>query len=387
LQDCIIETEREINIDVDAFLHYFTQQTLSGMTLSKESWAIRHALGEFLQKLAFVDQRWIRIDSCSNKTFKRDVPGGETVEVDCPLESFCDLLGISAKKANEYLCAANLMKPHNRHNTLGLNREGWDALKNEFCLDIDLALATDTKHLGSKVHVIRIGCLCDDNPTTLSAKKQATRFFETGWKPKWLRVASQANDFISKTSSDLTIFMAKLDEKEREERKKEASPLAAAATTAAATAAAAAADAAAAAAAAEAAVRKRSVQINILEKDKPVTIHGANGKDMTWIRVPKCSTLESCTKSLRISNFVPNLLHAMADKEQEEEAALWLFLSMGRNFPNEFEMAGKRLKIGIEIEKTPPRKRKSGEASLQEKRKQEKKKTKRVDDAPDDGKK
>jgi hypothetical protein len=40
---------------------------------------------------------------------------------------FCDLLGLSAKKANECLGVANLMETHNVHKTLGPDK--WDALK------------------------------------------------------------------------------------------------------------------------------------------------------------------------------------------------------------------------------------------------------------------
>jgi len=55
------------------------------MNLSQESWSIRSALGAFLQELAFVDQRWIRLDSCKDKTVKQ--PGGDK-EVDSPIEAF-----------------------------------------------------------------------------------------------------------------------------------------------------------------------------------------------------------------------------------------------------------------------------------------------------------
>jgi hypothetical protein len=57
--------------------------------------------------------------------------------VDCPLESFCDLLGISANKANEYLCEAKLLELHKVHKTIGINKRGWDTLKSEFGLEIE----------------------------------------------------------------------------------------------------------------------------------------------------------------------------------------------------------------------------------------------------------
>jgi hypothetical protein len=196
------------------------------MILSEESLSIRAALGVFLQEIAFVDRRWIRIDSCSNRTFHKPAkPGGgtngETKEVDCPLESFSDLLGINAEKANEYLYAANLMELNNRHKTLGPNIEGWEALKSEFVLEIETVKAGNIHYLGKRMHVMMIGSLCDDNPKPFSAKDQAKRFFdENAWKPKRLRATVQAKEFLSKTSLDLTIIMAKqqkeLDEKEAE---------------------------------------------------------------------------------------------------------------------------------------------------------------------------
>jgi hypothetical protein len=190
--------------------------------LSEESLVIRQGLGEFLQELAFVDRRWIRIDSCANKTFKKPITGGETKEVDCPLESFSDLLGISANKAHEYLCAAKLMVQNNYHKTFGPNKNGWDALKSEHGLDIEIERASDVHHLGGRMHLMRIGCLCNDNPKTFTAKDQAKSFFTTGWKPKRLRATRQANAFLAKTALDLTIFMVKQRvEKELEERKKE----------------------------------------------------------------------------------------------------------------------------------------------------------------------
>ncbi len=94
------------------------------MVLSKESEAIREGLGAFLNELAFVNRRWIRIDDCSNNNFKKPDTTGKIVDVDCPLESFSVLLGVSAKKTNEYLCAAKLMMTNNKYQTLGPNLKG-----------------------------------------------------------------------------------------------------------------------------------------------------------------------------------------------------------------------------------------------------------------------
>jgi hypothetical protein len=114
---------------------------------------------------------------------------------------------------------------HNKHKIVGPYKQGWDDLKNEYSLDIESERASGIHNLGNRLHVMRIGSLCENSPTTFNAKHQAKSYFESGWKPKRLRVTRQANDFLSKTSFDLTIFMAKqqkeLDEKEREERKEE----------------------------------------------------------------------------------------------------------------------------------------------------------------------
>jgi hypothetical protein len=76
-------------------------KTLDGMNLSEEAQSIRRGIGEFLQELASVDRRCIRIDSRSNNTFDQPTTDGKTKAVDFPVESFSDLLGISANKANE----------------------------------------------------------------------------------------------------------------------------------------------------------------------------------------------------------------------------------------------------------------------------------------------
>jgi hypothetical protein len=143
------------------------------MFFSEESKAIRRALGEFLQRIAFINRRWIQIDSCSITTVKRPFTkevGVKIKDVNCPLESFCDLLGISANKANEYLCAAKLMVLHNRHKTMCPHKQGWEDLKSEFALDVEFEYVADIHYLGKRMLVMRIGCLCNDNPTPFTAK-------------------------------------------------------------------------------------------------------------------------------------------------------------------------------------------------------------------------
>jgi plasmid maintenance system antidote protein VapI len=114
------------------------------MKLSEQASVIRSDLGEFLRELAFIDRRWIRVNSCSNNTF---LPHEATEKVDCPIDAFCDLLGVSAKKANEYLCAAKLLETHKLNKTLGPSRDSWEALISEFGLEMELEKSTDGKHL------------------------------------------------------------------------------------------------------------------------------------------------------------------------------------------------------------------------------------------------
>jgi hypothetical protein len=118
------------------------------MILSEESKAVRRGLAEFIQEIACVDRRWIRIDSCSNNTFNKRDTAGETKEVDCPLESFCDLLGMSANKANEYLCAAKRMEPNRVTKDLCPIKARWEDLKSEFALDIELTTVSDINFIG-----------------------------------------------------------------------------------------------------------------------------------------------------------------------------------------------------------------------------------------------
>jgi hypothetical protein len=85
--------------------------------------------------------------------------------------------------------------------------------------------------------------------------------------------------------------------------------------------------------------RNISVQIDLAKKDVPLTVKTKNGQIMTWIRVPNSSSLETFKKQHQRSNFIPNLLHAIADKDKEEEAAFWLFMSMAKKHSKAFERA------------------------------------------------
>lgn len=90
-----------------------------------------------------------------------------------PFESVCDLLCISASKANEYLCAAKLMERNNNYKTMGPNKSGWGTLKSEYGPAIELEPASDIRHPGKRMDAMRTGSLCDDSPTAFTTKQQA----------------------------------------------------------------------------------------------------------------------------------------------------------------------------------------------------------------------
>jgi hypothetical protein len=191
------------------------------MDESHAPWVIRNFLGEFLQQLAFVDRRWIHVDSCTNNCF---IPKGKIEEIKCPIDSFCDILGVSAKWANDYLCAIKLLTPHNvNKNMLCINQKVWNRLKSEFCLDVELVPVKDINYLCSKnVWVFRVGCLSENNHnTTFDAKQQARRFlagegdFHAGWQPKRLWATSQANSFVCNTAFAFSILKANKESEQR----------------------------------------------------------------------------------------------------------------------------------------------------------------------------
>jgi hypothetical protein len=78
------------------------------MKVSEESSVVRNDLGELLRELSFIDRRWIRVDSCSNNTF---LPHEDEEEVDYFVGAFCDILGVSGKKANGYYLSAFKLPP------------------------------------------------------------------------------------------------------------------------------------------------------------------------------------------------------------------------------------------------------------------------------------
>jgi hypothetical protein len=292
-------------------------------------------LGEFLRSLLFIDRRWVRLDSCSNNTV---LPDGAKEGINSPIEAFCDLLGVSARKANDYLHAANLMKKHNVHKTFGPNAEGWRELISEYGLEAELVQTTDYKHLGAKVWVLRIGCLSkNNNYMTFDAKQQAKRFFgshdgfEAGWQPKRLRATSQANDFLCNTAFALTLFLAEKTAEEKKEAEKQkgcdggevddddsdesedeksASFKTPKKPTSDPT-----------------KPPPTEVKFDMNDaKDKSIQWQSPNGKVMNAIRVPEAGTRKSFRKMAKLTGWIDNVVVSMynADKVPEEVGVGWL---------------------------------------------------------------
>ena len=200
------------------------------MNLSEESQSIRTALGEFFQEVAFIERRWVRLDSCTNTTF---TPKGGTPEIPHPVPALSDILGVHARVANDYLVAAGLLVAQRSHGTLCPNKKAWDGLKAQYQLDIELEQARDAKCLGpDRLYFLCIGCLGPhkSNCTTFTAKDQAKRYlfgdttkhyiYEKGWQPKRMRTARQQNEFACSTSLDLAIYLVKktnLDDDHKED--------------------------------------------------------------------------------------------------------------------------------------------------------------------------
>ena len=152
------------------------------MSSDQAAWAIRQALGEFLCELAFIDRRWIRLDSCSNKTC---VHPTTKKEVACPIKPFSDLLGVSENKANDYLRAAKLLVVPKRGSKLNASRNDWEMLAGQYRLDIEVTKVSMEKYIGKKVWVLRIGSLCVGLPLVLSV----TRLYGIGGREQSLRVS------------------------------------------------------------------------------------------------------------------------------------------------------------------------------------------------------
>ena len=90
---------------------------MNDMDESQAPWVIRNCLGKFFQQLAFVDRRWICVDSCAS--YQRESKNKSSVPW---IPS--DLLRVSTKQANDYLCAVKLITSHKVHqNTLCINQK------------------------------------------------------------------------------------------------------------------------------------------------------------------------------------------------------------------------------------------------------------------------
>jgi hypothetical protein len=330
---------------------------LNQQSLNQQSRVIRNHLGEFLKELAFVDRRWIRLDSCFNDVF---VPKGKTEEVDCPLESLCDLLGVSAEKANDYLCAAKLMTLHNKYKTMGIVTKNWESLICEFGLDIEFEAVTDIHVLGKRMHAIRIGCLGKNNRNTaFSAIKQATRFFvgeapvfykgennvkqiegfKKGWEPERLRGTRQSNELLSKMSLDLAIFMTmqqkELDEKERmgkqqkeldekEQMAKQQKEL----------------DEKEQSLAYKSQAKSKWVEFNMDDpKTEPIRWKSPNGKTQTAVHIPCSSTRAGFRMSAKRTGWIEQVVANMFDKAKvpEEVGVEWLIEAIWERYRPQFD--------------------------------------------------
>ena len=306
------------------------------MFFSQESSEIRTGLGEFLQQLVYVDRRWIRIDSCNNNTI---IPQGGTEEINCPIRAFSDVLGISAKRANDYLRAAKLLEPHPVHkDSMGLNRKGWEDLIREYCLDIEVEQASDNKYLGRKVYVLRIGCLCNhNNNTTFNAKIQAKRFFvatadfEKGWEPKRLRATSQANSFLNDTTFALSIFKAEelaqfMSDEDSDSGGEDSDDDCA--------------EMMSSSAAFQTPVRDKEVKFDMkVAKTSPIQWTSPNGTQRTAVCVPRTATRQSFRKSAKQTGWIKNVIESMfkEDKVPEEVGVDWLVEGIYDRFRPYFE--------------------------------------------------
>jgi hypothetical protein len=103
-----------------------TSRMVDIIFLLSESQSIRHSVSSpgTLVRRPPMDT----IDSCSNNTFNKYHHCWENQEVDYPLESFGDQLPVLLQKRGCGSLRSGLMERSRRHNTLGPNANGWEAL-------------------------------------------------------------------------------------------------------------------------------------------------------------------------------------------------------------------------------------------------------------------
>jgi hypothetical protein len=299
---------------------------------------------------------WYRVNSCANNT----LPNSET---EAWFPSLAEVFGMSDPKANDLLLACGLMMWYGTKTRM--KTESWKDLQIEYGLDIALELVTHAKFIGaSKVLLVRIGSnVRDEAASTADASNFTLAASLKKIRAKTFRVPRMRME-AEKTAFGRNIAIHMPAKVSTAAASAPAAAAAVAVTAAASTAtnSASASTAAAAAAAAAAAPtgvpgissppavapptsrRHISVQINLDQKDIPLTVQGQNGAALTWVRVPTSSSYESCRTQFQFSNFIPHLLNAVADKDHgEEEAAVWLFTTMARKHPEGFEKVAQRL--------------------------------------------
>jgi hypothetical protein len=233
--------------------------------------------------------------------------------------------------------------------TLAVVGDSWTALQSEYQLDIEYEKASHGKFIGSKkAVVIRVGSF-RKGESAFNAKELVTKMDRDSYRVPRMRFTAQKTAFCMAAAAHMPIKNDEEDEEESEDESEGEDPANgddSASVAVAATAAAAARTTTDSALSPTLAVppdRKRSVEIDLNKQDLPVTVTVGSGAVMTWIRVPKSSSLEGSRKHFRRSNFFPNLLNAVADKDNEENAAFWLFMAAGRKYPKGFEHAAKML--------------------------------------------
>jgi hypothetical protein len=273
--------------------------------------ALRLLAAQFFISCERLSPCWYRINSRDNNYLSCG-------NIKAPLPSISDLFGISDERANDIILACGLMKLHG--NKLNIDKKGWDALKSEHSLDIEVDKVSNGQLIGKKVYLVRVGGFGDKDPFDAAtlAKNINNKNTKTHKLPR-MRFTAERTAFCMNVAVHMPI---KEDDSDSETEDASAGVAPPAAVTP---------------------VVKKSMQINFEDKDTPATVKGANGVEMTWVRVPNISNLKSSKKQFQRSNFIPNLLQAISKNGNEEEAAFWLFMSMGKKHPKALEMSAQSL--------------------------------------------
>jgi hypothetical protein len=108
--------------------------------------SLRQLISDYLHSCVYLPPCWYRVNSRENNM----LPDGETKAL---LQSLDKVFGLPDSMSNCLLVASGLM-----------NLDGWNDLKENRDLDIDVELASHAALLGEKVLVIRIGSFKDEDP-------------------------------------------------------------------------------------------------------------------------------------------------------------------------------------------------------------------------------